>query len=260
MTTPALEARGLRVGYARGPDVLSDVDLEIEEGSITALVGPNGSGKSTLLHAVARVLRPRSGTVRLHGRRLTDLGSREIARRLALLPQNATIPAGITVRELVAQGRHPRAGVLGVLRAQDDEAIDAALLVTGMGELASARADRLSGGQRQRAWIAVALAQQTGLLLLDEPTTFLDVGHQAALMRLIEGLRREEGKTVVMVLHDLNQAARHADRLVVLADGRIVADGPPVDVLRPDLLEEVFGLEAVVLPDPVSGRPMFVPR
>lgn len=257
---PALEAVGLRVGHGRGRDVITGLDLAIGAGEITALVGPNGSGKSTLLHALARVIAPREGEVRLHGRPLSGYGTRAIARRLALLPQDATIPAGATVAELVAQGRHPRAGLLGMLRARDDAAVAAALEVTGMTPWAHARADRLSGGQRQRAWIAVALAQETELLLLDEPTTFLDVGHQATLMRLVERLREQEGKTVVMVLHDLNQAARHADRLVVLAQGAIVADGTPQDVLTAALLAEVFDLDAVVLPDPVSGRPMFVPR
>lgn len=255
----ALEAIDLRVGHGRGRDVLVGLDLAIAPRSVTALVGPNGSGKSTLLHALARVLSMRDGEVRLQGRPLAALGTREIARRLALLPQNATIPAGTTVAELVAQGRHPRAGLLGILGAQDDAAVAGALEVTGMTMWADARADRLSGGQRQRAWIAVALAQQTDLLLLDEPTTFLDVGHQVAVMHLIERLRSEEGKTVVMVLHDLNQAARHADRLVVLHEGRIVADGPPEEVLTVALLHEVFGLDAVVVPDPVTGRPMFVP-
>ena len=260
MNTTPLEARDLTVGHVRRRDVLEGLDLAIEDGSITALVGPNGSGKSTLLHALARVLRPRAGVVCLDGEPLAGLSTRSIARRLGLLPQSASIPAGATVTELVAHGRHPRLGLLGVAGAEDVAAVAAALEITGLTHLAGHRADRLSGGQRQLAWIAVALAQETDLLLLDEPTTFLDVGHQAALMRLIEALRRERGKTVVMVLHDLNQAARHADRLVVLQEGRIVADGAPREVLTASMLSEVFGLDSVIVDDPVSGRPMFVPR
>ncbi|MDT9595266.1 ABC transporter ATP-binding protein [Nocardioides zeae] len=255
---PVLAADGVTVGY-RDRTILEGLSLPVEAGTITALVGPNGSGKSTLLGALARVLRPRRGAVLLDGASLAELGSRQVARRLALLPQSATVPAGATAWEVVEQGRFPQRGAWSMLRRADDPVVAQALAVTGIEHLAHRRVAELSGGERQRVWIAMAVAQQTDLLLLDEPTTFLDVRHQLDLMRLV-GTLRERGVTIVMVLHDLNQAARYADRVVALRDGAVVADGAPADVVTPALLADVFGIDAVVTPDPVSGRPHFHAR
>ncbi|GAA1903959.1 ABC transporter ATP-binding protein [Nocardioides lentus] len=256
---PVLAADGLVAGHGDRV-VVPALDLAIEAGTITALVGPNGSGKSTLLMTLARVLRARGGVVRLDDVPLGELGSTAIARRLGVLPQTPAAPAGARVREVVEQGRFPQRGAWAMLRRRDDGAIDRALALTGLGDLADRRLEALSGGERQRVWIAMTLAQETGVLLLDEPTTALDVRHQLDLMRLVERLRDEQGMTVVMVLHDLNQAARHADRLVAMREGRVRADGPPDAVLTPATLLDVFDLPAVVVDDPVTGRPMYVAR
>ncbi|WZH51863.1 MAG: ABC transporter ATP-binding protein [Nocardioides alkalitolerans] len=256
--TPVLAADRITVGYRRAA-VIDALSLGIEPGTATALVGPNGSGKSTLLAALARVLAPRSGAVRLDGTPLRDLPTRAVARRIALLPQTSTAPPGATVRELVEQGRYPQRGAWAMLRRTDDAAMERALERTGVSHLADRRLATLSGGERQRAWIAMALAQETDVLLLDEPTTYLDVRHQLDLLRLV-GRLRDEGMTIVMVLHDLNQAARYAERIVALRGGEIVADGDPAAVVTPALLRDVFEIDAVVVPDPVSGRPHFVER
>ncbi|GAA1514774.1 ABC transporter ATP-binding protein [Nocardioides humi] len=259
MTAPVLSAHDLVAGHRRRV-VVPDLSLEIAPGTITALVGPNGSGKSTLLMTLARVLPRHGGEVLLDGRPMTTQSSREIARRLGVLPQTAVAPVGATVRELVEQGRYPQRGPWSMLRRRDDEALRRALDLTGLTALADRRLDALSGGERQRAWIAMTLAQETGVLLLDEPTTYLDVRHQIDLMRLVGRLRDEQDITVVMVLHDLNQAARYADRVVALRDGRVHADGTPAQVLTAGVLRAVFDIDAVVLDDPVSGRPLFVAR
>lgn len=262
MTTPSppvLAAEDLAAGHGRRT-VLDRLDLDIRPRTVTALVGPNGSGKSTLLMTLARVLPRRGGRVLLDGRPLEEHGTREIARRLGVLPQSAVVPTGATVRELVEQGRYPQRGPWAMLRRQDDTALRRALDLTDLTALADRRLDTLSGGERQRAWIAMTLAQETGVLLLDEPTTYLDIRHQIELMRLVEHLRDDHGMTIVMVLHDLNQAARHADRIVAVRDGNILADGTPGEVLTEAILRKVFDVEAVVLQDPVSGRPLFVAR
>ncbi|GAA4686888.1 ABC transporter ATP-binding protein [Nocardioides nanhaiensis] len=253
-----LAAHRLAAGHGRRA-VVAPLDLALEPGTITVLVGPNGSGKSTLLMTMARVLRPLGGEVLLDGEPIGARSSVEVARRVAVLPQTAVTPPGATVRALVEQGRYPQLGPWAMLRRRDDAALRRALALTGLEGLADRRLDQLSGGERQRAWIAMALAQETGVLLLDEPTTYLDVRHQVDLMRLVEQLRDEQGMTVVMVLHDLNQAARHADRVVALREGRVVADGAPHEVVTPAVLREVFDLAAVVVEDPVTGRPLFVP-
>ncbi|MFJ9313379.1 ABC transporter ATP-binding protein [Pimelobacter simplex] len=257
--TAVLAARDLAAGHGRRT-VVPALTLDVAPRTVTALVGPNGSGKSTLLMTLARVLPRRGGEVLLDGRPMGAHSSREVARRLGVLPQTAVVPAGATVRELVEQGRYPQRGAWAMLRHQDDGALRRALDLTGLTALADRRLDTLSGGERQRAWIAMTLAQETGILLLDEPTTYLDVRHQIDLMRLVETLRDEHGITVVMVLHDLNQAARHADRIVALREGRVLADGPPGQVLTGATLRAVFDIDAVVLDDPVSGRPLFVAR
>ncbi len=254
----ALAAEALAVGYGERL-VIPALSLQIELGTITALVGPNGSGKSTLLRALARLIAPRSGAVYLDGRAIASLPTREVARRLAVLPQGPETPEELTVGELVEQGRYPHAGPLRMLREQDHAAITEALAQSNLLELRHRRLDSLSGGERQRAWIALALAQATPVLLLDEPTTFLDVSHQLEVLTLIQQLNRSQGKTIILVLHDLNQAARFAGRMIVLHQGRIVADGSPRDVLTTDLLAQVFQVQAHIISHPADGLPVCLP-
>jgi iron complex transport system ATP-binding protein len=253
-----LRAEALAAGYGDRL-VVEGLDFAVEAGTVTALVGPNGCGKSTTLKCLARLLGPSTGAVYLNGRAIRGMPAREIARELAVLPQAPALPAAVTVRELVEQGRFAHAGPLRMLRRQDHAAVATALAETGLTGFADRPVDRLSGGERQRAWIALALAQETPTLLLDEPTTFLDIGHQLETLELIRRLNRERGKTVVMVLHDLNQAARFADRMVAMADGRIVADGPPAAVLTPELLARLFRIRASVVTDPACGAPVCLP-
>lgn len=257
--TPTLEARGVKVGYD-DRTVIDGVDLQIAPGTITCLVGPNGSGKSTLLKGCARLLELRGGAVILDGTDIAQMSSLEVARRLAVLPQAPSTPSNLTVRELVEQGRYPHVGALKMLRRQDGEAVARALAETGLLTFADRDVDQLSGGERQRAWIALALAQETPALFLDEPTTFLDVGYQMEVLHLVRRLNAEAGITVVMVLHDLNHASAYAERVVCLKEGAIVADGAPDDVITPQLLRDVFRVEASVLRDPESGRPVFLPH
>lgn len=256
---PAVEARDIHVGYDDRA-VIAGVDLRIEPGTVTCLVGPNGSGKSTLLKGCARLLPLRQGAVLLEGDDIAAISSMDVARRLAVLPQAPSTPSNLTVRELVEQGRYPHVGALRMLRRQDGDAVARALAETGLISFADRDVDQLSGGERQRAWIALALAQETPALFLDEPTTFLDVGFQLEVLHLVRRLNEEQGITVVMVLHDLNQAAAYADRVVCLRNGAIVADGDAETVITPDLLREVFRVEASVLRDPVTGRPVFLPH
>ena len=262
---PAVPADGavlrsdtVQVGYGERV-VIGGLSLTIQRGGITALVGPNGSGKSTLSKALARLLKPSGGAVYLDGTAISRMPTAAITRQLAILPQGPVAPAGLTVGELVEQGRYPHAGPLKMLVRQDYAAISEALALTGMSAFAARPLDSLSGGERQRAWIALALAQATPVLLLDEPTTFLDIGHQLEVLELVRRLNRERGMTIVLVLHDLNHAARYADRMVALSEGRIVADGPPVEVLTPALLAQVFGVQAHILTDPASHTPVCLP-
>lgn len=255
---PALEVRAATLGYD-GRVVLRDLDLRIDPGTVTTLVGANGCGKSTLLKAMARLVRPSRGEVLLEGRPIGEVGGRQVARRLAVLPQKPLTPQATTVRDLVSRGRHPHQSLLRPWTREDADAVATALAATGLTDLADREAARLSGGQLQRAWIALVLAQRTPLLLLDEPTTFLDLTHQLEVLRIVRRANREHGTTVVMVLHDLSLAARFSDRLVVLSDGGVLADGTPWEVLTPATLREGFGLEAAVLPDPGTGAPMVVP-
>jgi ABC-type cobalamin/Fe3+-siderophores transport system ATPase subunit len=242
-----------------GSTIVHDVGLDLAAGEITALVGPNGSGKSTLLRTLARVLRPSTGAVLLDGRELHARPSREVARRLALLPQDASAPDGVTVRRLVELGRQPHIARLGFLRRADREAVTWALDAAGVAAFADRLVDTLSGGERQRAWLALALAQKTSLLLLDEPTTYLDVRHQIDVLELVRRLNREHGLTVCWVLHDLNAAAAYSDQMVWLRDGRVVARGTPADLLNADLVRRTFDVEATVLTEPRTGRPVFLP-
>ncbi|MEE6282212.1 ABC transporter ATP-binding protein [Georgenia sp. MJ170] len=253
-----LRAEGLSLAYD-GHRVVTELDLAVPRGAITVIVGANGCGKSTLLRGLARLLRPAAGVVTLDGRRLHDLPPREVARTIGILPQSPTAPEGITVADLVGRGRHPHQGWFRQWSSSDDDVVTAALEATGSFDLAGRRVDELSGGQRQRVWIAMALAQDPDILLLDEPTTFLDVTHQLEVLDLLLALNQERASTVVMVLHDLNLAARYADHLVVMRDGQVLAIGRPADILTEDLVAEAFGLRARVVADPVCGAPMVVP-
>ncbi|MEQ3552380.1 ABC transporter ATP-binding protein [Pseudonocardia nematodicida] len=253
-----LRAEELSLGYG-DRTVVDSLDLEVLPGAVTTVIGPNGCGKSTVLRALGRLLPARTGQVLLDGKRIDKTPTKEIARVLGLLPQSPLAPEGLTVGDLVARGRHPHQAWYRQWSADDERAVADALGWTGIAELADRPVDELSGGQRQRAWISMALAQETDLLLLDEPTTFLDLAHQVDVLELVRRLQSEAGRTVVMVLHDLNLAARYADRLVAMKDGRIVAAGKPADVVTEELLADVFGLRARVLPDPVTGTPLVVP-
>jgi iron complex transport system ATP-binding protein len=244
-----LQARGLAAGYPAAKElVLRALDLEIKEGEVVALAGPNGSGKSTLLRVLGRVLRPRGGAVLLDGRELAEWSTRDVARRLALLPQGPTLSNDMTALELVWLGRSPHQGLLGLPNREDRDAVDVAIRETGISPLTDRAMSSLSGGERQRVWLAMALAQEPRVLLLDEPTTFLDLNHQLEVLDLVHYLNREHGLTVVMVLHDLNQAVRYAGRVVVLREGKIYGDGPPAEVVTPRTLREVFGVEAKIMP------------
>ena len=239
--------------------VVEELSLTLAPGRITAIVGANGCGKSTLLRALARLLRPTSGQVVLDGAALASRPTREVARTLGLLPQSPVAPEGIAVADLVGRGRHPHQRMLARWTARDYEAVAAALEATGVADLADRSVDELSGGQRQRVWIAMALAQETDILLLDEPTTFLDVAHQVEVLDLLTDLNRDRGTTIVMVLHDLNLAARYADELVAMRAGRVHAAGSPVDVVTEELVRDVFGLDCSVIPDPLTGTPLVLP-
>lgn len=256
--TSRLRAVGLNVGYGEKP-VVRDLDLDLLDGAVTTVIGPNGCGKSTLLRALGRLLKPSAGEVLLDGTRIDKVPTKQVAAQLALLPQTPVAPEGLVVRDLVARGRHPHQSWLRQWSADDEEVVAETLRWTSIEDLADAAVDELSGGQRQRAWIAMALAQQTGLVLLDEPTTYLDLSHQIEVLDLVRMLNHDRGATVVMVLHDLNLAARYSDQVVAMRDGRIVAAGRPEDVVTEDLLREVFSLDAKVIDDPVTGKPMVVP-
>ncbi|HEY8466166.1 MAG TPA: ABC transporter ATP-binding protein [Solirubrobacterales bacterium] len=256
---PRLWADGLTLGYADG-EVVHAVDLVIPDGKVTAIIGANACGKSTLLRGLARLLAPRRGVAYLDGKAIHTMRTQQVARELGMLPQSPGAPDGITVRDLVARGRYPHQGLFRQWTRADEEAVEAALGATDTAALADRRVQDLSGGQRQRVWVAMALAQDTDLLLLDEPTSYLDISHQIELLDLLADLNRERGKTIVAVLHDLNLACRYAHRVVAMKDGRIYAEGEPDEVVTPENVREVFGLECEVIPDPLTGTPMVVPR
>lgn len=248
----------LTLGYGNRT-VIAGLDLQVPPGRVTAIVGANACGKSTLLRSMSRLLAPRSGRVILDGKDVHRMPAKQLARTLGLLPQSPIAPEGITVADLVGRGRNPHQGILARWSAADDLAVADALEATATVALADRSVDELSGGQRQRVWIAMALAQQTDVLLLDEPTTFLDVSHQIEVLDLLTDLNRSRGTTIVMVLHDLNLAARYADQLIALADGRVYARGEPAEVLTEEVVRAVFGLDSRVIADPVSGRPLMLP-
>ncbi|MGW6058345.1 ABC transporter ATP-binding protein [Streptomyces sp. NPDC055189] len=263
MTAARLSARELTLAY-EDREVVHDLELAVPDGKVTVIVGPNACGKSTTLRALGRLLKPKSGAVLLDGEALTKLPTKKIAQQIGLLPQTPVAPEAITVADLVARGRQPHQHWWQQWSDEDERAVTEAMERTDVAALAERPVDELSGGQRQRVWIAMAIAQETDILLLDEPTTYLDISHQVEVLDLVRqlatGTRQvERGRTVVVVLHDLNQAARYADHLVAMKQGRIVAEGAPADVVTEELVREVFGLECVVVPDPVTGSPLVVP-
>jgi iron complex transport system ATP-binding protein len=249
--------RDLSVGYG-GQNVIEHLDIRIPAGELTVIVGPNACGKSTLLRAMARMLPARSGVVELDGRPIGSYPPKAVARRLGLLPQSPTAPDGIVVEDLVARGRYPHQGLLRRWSKADQAAVDAAMTRAGVADLADTLVGELSGGQRQRVWIALALAQETPILLLDEPTTFLDIAHQVEVLNLARELQRK-GYTVVVVLHELALAFRYATNLIVMRAGAIAAQGQVNDIVTAALIEQVYGLPCQIIADPVSGRPLVVP-
>ncbi|MFJ9694288.1 ABC transporter ATP-binding protein [Kitasatospora sp. NPDC101183] len=262
MTTPTaahlLGTKGLSLGHDKAI-VVRELDLDLPAGQVTAIVGPNGCGKSTLLGGLARTLAPRAGAVLLDGAPLTSLPTRAIARIIGLLPQSATAPDGLTVRDLVRYGRQPHQGLLRQWSAADAEAVEHALGAADLHDLADRPLDTLSGGQRQRAWIAMAVAQDTDILMLDEPTSALDMGHALEVLEMVRGLVTGRGRTVVLVLHDLSTACRYADHMIAMRDGRVAAQGPPREIVTPELVRDLYGVESAILTDPVHGTPVVCP-
>ena len=257
-TAIALTTRNLTLAYD-GTVIIQGLDLAIPQGQITTLVGPNGCGKSTLLRGMARLLKPQGGTVYLDGDAIAHLPTKALAKRLGILPQSPAAPEGLTVRELVAQGRYPHQNWLQQWSKDDELKVEEAIATTHLHEFANRPLDTLSGGQRQRAWIAMSLAQDTETLLLDEPTTYLDLAHQIEVLDLLYQLNRQGARTIVMVLHDLNLACRYSHQLVALCEGNVVAQGSPQAVVTEALVRQVFGLESRIICDPVAGTPLCIP-
>ena len=256
--TSKLSTQSLTLAYEE-QRVIEELTMHVPQGRVTSVVGPNGCGKSTLLRSMARLMKPCGGAVYLDGDAISNLPTREVARRLGILPQDPQAPEGLTVRELAAQGRYPHQSFLRQWSKDDEVAVARAMEITGVLELADRPLDTLSGGQRQRAWISMALAQQTDTLLLDEPTTFLDMAHQLEVLKLLDRLNREEGRTILMVLHDLNNASRYSHHMVALCRGQVFTSGSPHEVMTAGVLREVFGVEADIVHDPRSGIPLCIP-
>ncbi|MFF1465609.1 ABC transporter ATP-binding protein [Streptomyces sp. NPDC058330] len=253
-----LTADSVTLGYDRRT-IAENLSVEIPDNSFTVIVGPNACGKSTLLRALSRMLKPESGEVLLDGQSIHRLPAKKVARMLGLLPQTSVAPDGITVFDLVSRGRYPHQGLLRQWSPEDERIVRESMESTGVAELAGRYVDELSGGQRQRVWIAMALAQQTPLLLLDEPTTYLDIQHQIEVLDLCAELHETQGRTLVAVLHDLNHAARYATHLIAMRQGRIVAEGAPGEIVTAGLVEQVFGMRCQVIDDPETGTPLVVP-
>ncbi|MGW4500300.1 ABC transporter ATP-binding protein [Micromonospora sp. NPDC004336] len=253
-----LSGSAMTLAYERRT-IAEDLSVAVPDRSFTVIIGPNACGKSTLLRALSRLLKPAAGAVLLDGEDIHRLPARGVARTLGLLPQTSIAPDGIGVAELVARGRYPHQGLLRQWSRDDERVVAESMAATGVADLADRPVDELSGGQRQRVWIAMALAQQTPLLLLDEPTTYLDIAHQIEILDLCARLHEEQGRTLVAVLHDLNHAARYATHLIAMREGRVVAAGPPREVVTAELVEEVFGLPCRVIDDPETGTPLVVP-
>ncbi len=253
----SLEAKNLSIGY-NDSIVVDDLQLYIPQGKISVIIGPNGCGKSTVLKAIGRILKPKNGAVYLNGHDIRKLSTLEVAQKMAILPQSPQAPSGLTVGELVSYGRFPHKRGFGKLSLEDKNAISWALEVTKLTELETTEVDTLSGGQRQRAWIAMAIAQKTDIILLDEPTTYLDMSYQLEILELLYRLNRERGYTIVMVLHDLNLAARHADYMIAIRSGNIICTGTPVEVMTKEVLREAFRIDAEIITDSRTGRPICV--
>ena len=260
MTDSTTRLRGENLTLCYGKKIIArDLTVAIPDGHFTAIIGPNGCGKSTLLRTLSRLMSPTVGSVFLDGEQIQRFASKEVARRIGLLAQNATTPGDITVLELVSRGRYPHQPLFTRWRKEDDEAVKRAMQATGITDLAPQSVDTLSGGQRQRAWIAMVLAQETAIMLLDEPTTWLDISHQIDLLELLSELNRTQGYTLAAVLHDLNQACRYATHLIALRDGEIVAQGAPKEIVTPELIERIYGMRCMIIDDPVAGTPLVVP-
>ncbi|WP_379934693.1 iron-enterobactin ABC transporter ATP-binding protein [Enterobacter sichuanensis] len=257
-TTSRLRGENLTLGYGK-KIIARDLTVAIPDGHFTAIIGPNGCGKSTLLRTLCRLMTPVEGSVFLDGEQIQRFPSKEVARRIGLLAQNATTPGDITVLELVSRGRYPHQPLFTRWRKEDEEAVNRAMRATGITDLALQSVDTLSGGQRQRAWIAMVLAQETAIMLLDEPTTWLDISHQIDLLELLSELNRTQGYTLAAVLHDLNQACRYATHLIALRDGEIVAQGAPKEIVTPELIARIYGMRCMIIDDPVAGTPLVVP-
>ncbi|OAT50252.1 ATPase component of an ABC superfamily Fe3+-siderophore transporter [Proteus hauseri ATCC 700826] len=258
MNNNRLQTHNLKLGYQQ-TTICQDISLTIPDKQVTVIIGPNGCGKSTLLRSLCRLLKPLAGYISLDNQPLTDFSTKVLARQMALLPQTMQAPAGITVANLVARGRFPHQSFMHQWSQDDKLAVDTAMRETGVTEFADKTVDSLSGGQRQRVWVAMVLAQQTDILLLDEPTTYLDIAYQIELLNIFRKLNREQARTVVAVLHDLNQACRYADNLVVMVKGQIVAQGEPQAIVNEALIKQVFDLECQIIPDPIAGTPMIIP-
>ena len=255
----ALETKSVTLAYEQNV-IAKNLSVEIPNGKFTVIVGPNGCGKSTLLRSLSRLLLPQSGEILLNGENIHSQSTREVAKKLGLLPQSAIAPNGIKVIDLVSRGRFPHQKWFQPWSEADQKAVELAMQATGVMDFAQHNVDQLSGGQRQRVWVAMALAQETSLLLLDEPTTYLDIAHQIELMDLFQDLNRIQGHTLVAVLHDLNHACRYADHLIMIKAGEVIATGSPNEIVTEALIKQVFGLSCLILPDPISNTPLIIPR
>lgn len=258
MASPAISTEQLSLAYDSAL-IIDQLAVQLPVGQITSLVGPNGCGKSTLLRGLARLLKPKGGAVYLNGHAIQTIPTKKLAQELGILPQSPAVPEGLTVYELVSQGRYPHQSWFQQWSEEDERKTAEALAITNMAHLANRPVDTLSGGQRQRAWIAMTLAQNTNIILLDEPTTYLDMGHQLEVMHLLERLNKESGRTIIMVIHDLNLAARYSHHLVAMYAGKIVTTGTPAEVITAELLRQVFGVEASIVADPRTGSPLCIP-
>ena len=255
----AISVKNLRVGYENNT-IIEDMSLSIPKGKISIIIGANGCGKSTLLKTIARINKPTNGDIFINNKNIKKVKEKNIAKEVAFLPQGPVCPDGLTVRELVAFGRFPHQKMIGGLTSYDKEIIDWAIEETGLSEFADRGVENLSGGQRQRAWIAMTLAQETEIIMLDEPTTYLDIAYQVEILDLLTDLNRKRGTTIVMVLHDINLSARYADYIFALRKGKLVSQGSPEDIITSELINDVFGLECEVIKDPVSHSPFIIPK